>query len=121
MSTMLPPNTTLASSATPFVTDATFAAEVSRAGGVVAVEFTAEWCPPCRVMAPLVEAAARELGPSFRLLQMDADANQATMVRLGVRALPTLLVFSDGEVVERIVGTVSKAELRERLNRAAIR
>ena len=118
MSAITPARTAGLTSAPPFVTDATFAAEVAPGSGVVAVEFTAEWCPPCRVMAPLVEEVARDLGPRLRVLQMDADANQGTMMRLGVRALPTLMVFRDGEVVDRVVGTVPKAALRERLNRA---
>jgi len=121
MSAILPSGSAGLTRVPPFVTDATFAAEVAPGSGVVAVEFTAEWCPPCRVMAPLVAEVARDLGPRLRVLQMDADANQATMVRLGVRALPTLLVFKDGEVVDRVVGTVPKAALRERLSRAADR
>ena len=103
--------------ALPAVTDATFATEVAPGSGLVAVEFTAAWCPPCRLMAPLLEEAARDYGPRLRVLQLDADANPRTMARLGVRGLPTLLVFRDGELVERVVGAVLLAALRERLDR----
>ena len=99
------------------VTDATFATEVAPGTGLVAVEFTADWCPPCRLMAPLLEEAARDYGAQLRVLQLDADVNPRTMARLGVRGLPTLLVFRDGEPVDRIVGAVPRATLRERLDR----
>ena len=101
------------------VTDATLAVEIAPGTGLVAVEFSALWCPPCRVMEPVVEAVALELGRRLRVLRMDADTNAASMARLGVRALPTLLVFRDGALVERVVGTVSRAALRERLDRVA--
>ena len=99
----------------PSVTDATFDAEVGRAPGLVAVEFGAAWCPPCRLMAPVVEDAARTFAPRLRVVQMDADTNVATVARYGVRGLPTLLVFRDGAVVDRIVGAVAKGALFERL------
>ena len=105
------------STALPAVTDATFATEVAPGTGLVAVEFTAAWCPPCRLMAPLLEEAARDYGDRLRVLQLDADANPRTMARLGVRGLPTLLVFRDGEPVERVVGAVPRATLRARLDR----
>ena len=103
--------------ALPSVTDATFAAEVGPGAGHVAVEFTAAWCAPCRIMAPVVEAVAHDYAPRLRVLQLDADANPATLARLGVRGLPTLLVFRDGAIVERVVGAVPAAALRQRLDR----
>lgn len=101
----------------PELTDATFGEAVAPGTGLVAVEFSAEWCGPCRIMAPIVEALAEELAPGIRLVQMDGDTNQATQVRYGVRGLPTMLVFRDGELVDRIVGATPKAALRERLAR----
>ena len=101
----------------PAVIDATFDAEVGPDTGLVAVEFTADWCPPCRLMAPLLEEAAHDYAPRLRVVQLDADANPRTMARLGVRGLPTLLVFRDGALVERVVGAVPRATLRERLDR----
>ncbi len=99
----------------PAVTDATFAAETGT--GLVAVEFGAEWCAPCRMMAPAVEAVARDYAPRLRMLQLVADTNPATMARFGVRGLPTMLVFRDGEVVDRIVGAHPLPKLRERIER----
>ena len=96
------------------ITDAAFAAEI--ASGVVAVDFTAAWCPPCRMMEPIIEQAARDYAGSIRVLQMDTDANPATMVKLGMRSLPTLLVFRDGAIVDRIIGAVSPTVLRQRLD-----
>ena len=104
----------------PAVTDATFDAEVLRGSGFVAVEFSAEWCGPCHLMTPIVQDVARELAPSLRVLTMDADANVGTTTRLGVRSLPTLLLFRDGELVTRIVGAVPKAALLERLRSAGV-
>ncbi len=108
--------TTIPSSALPAVTDASFASHVGAGSGLVAVEFSTAWCGPCRLMAPLVAAVAQEYAPRLRVLQLDADANPATMTRFGVRGLPTMLVFRDGEVVERIVGAVSGTTLRARLD-----
>ena len=99
------------------VTDGSFAAAIAPGTGLVAVDFSAEWCAPCRVMEPIVEAAATELAPAIRFLCMDTEAEPATMVRYGVRGLPTLLVFRDGELVDRIIGAMPKAALVERLGR----
>lgn len=103
-------------SALPVVTDATLAAETGPGSGLVAVEISAAWCPPCRILEPIVEALAPEYASRMRILQMDNDANPATIARLGVRSIPSILVFRDGELVDRIVGVVSKAKLRERFD-----
>jgi thioredoxin len=105
------------SAAVHTVTDGSFAAAIAPGTGLVAVDFSAEWCAPCRVMGPIVEAIATELAPTIRFLCMDTDAEPATMVRYGVRGLPTMLVFRDGELVDRIIGAVPKATLIERLGR----
>ena len=101
----------------PQVTDATFATET--ATGVVAVDFSADWCAPCRIFTPVVEAAAQAYASRVRVLQVDADANPAPVARYGVRGLPTTLVFRDGQLVDRIVGAVSRQVLFERLDRVA--
>lgn len=101
----------------PAVTDETLPAAIAPGTGLVAVEFTAGWCPPCRVFAPVVEQAARAYVGRLRVVQMDADASPAAMARYGVRSLPTLLAFRDGEPVERVVGAVAPTVLRETLDR----
>ena len=99
----------------PVLTDATFADAVAPGSGLVAIEFSAEWCAPCRVMAPIVESVAQEMAGSMKVYQLDNDANPATAARLGVRGLPTMLLFRDGELVDRIIGAVSAPVLRERI------
>lgn len=99
------------------VSDVGFPSQIASGTGLVAVEFSAEWCPPCRIMEPIVEAVARELGPAIRFFHMDTDAEPATMVRYGVRGLPTMLAFRDGELVDRIVGAITKPALLEKLGR----
>jgi thioredoxin 1 len=103
--------------AIPAVTEDTFNTFVMLGTGLVAIEFTAEWCPPCRMMAPVVEAIARDYASKLRVLQMDGDTSVATMARFGVRGLPTMLIFRDGELIDRIAGAVSIATLRGRLDR----
>lgn len=106
-----------ASTTLPAVTEDTFAAEVGPGTGFVAVEFTAAWCAPCRVLGPILESIAQEYAGRLRVLQIDADANPVTMTRLGVRGLPTVLVFRDGTLVDRIVGAAPKAAIVQRLGR----
>lgn len=99
------------------VTDETFAAATGPGTGLVVVDFTAEWCPPCHAMLPILETMAAEAAGEIRFLRMDTDADPATMVRLGVRGLPTLVVFDNGELVDRIVGAMPLKTLRDRLAR----
>lgn len=101
----------------PSVTDATLPAALGPGSGLVAVEFTAEWCGPCRAMAPVLHEVAYAYASRVRVLQLDADVNPASMTRFGVRGLPTMLVFRDGELVDRIVGAISKVALVDRLER----
>ena len=93
------------------VTDATFNEEVLEADLPTLVDFWAEWCGPCRMIAPTVEALAEEFDGRLLVAKMDVDANPATPGRLGIRGIPTLILFKDGEEVERLVGNRSKADL----------
>ena len=108
-------STTTATTTLHAVTDASFPNDVGPGTGLVLLEFTAAWCAPCRAMAPVLHAIAAEYQGRLRVMQMDADSNVATMTRLGVRGLPTMLLFRDGEIVDRIVGAVPASRLRERL------
>lgn len=99
------------------VTDATFAAEVDRHSGVVLVDFGASWCPPCRMMEPVIERLAAEYAGRAKVLTLDVDANPESSARFDVRSLPTFLIFQDGEVAERIVGAVPRGRLSEAIDR----
>jgi thioredoxin 1 len=97
------------------VSDATFAATVEGATGPVLVDFWANWCPPCRVLAPILEELAREQGERLTIVQLNVDENERTPMRFGVMSFPTLLLFRDGEVVKQIVGTRPKGKLMQEL------
>ncbi len=105
------------SSAVPAVTDSDFEREVLQAEQVVLVDFWAEWCAPCRMIAPVVESLADELGDRLKVVKMDIDANPAVPGRLGVMSIPTLIVFKNGEPADRTIGYRSglKADLRQKL------
>ncbi|MGX1881359.1 thioredoxin [Streptomyces sp. NPDC055287] len=93
------------------VTDATFEAEVLKAGGPVLVEFTADWCGPCRQLAPVLSEVAREEADRLKVVQLDVDVNPETTVKYGVLSMPTLIVFRDGEPVKQMVGARPKRKL----------
>ncbi|AWE54770.1 thioredoxin family protein [Streptomyces nigra] len=97
------------------VTDADFAAEVIGAELPVLVEFTADWCPPCRQMGPVLGALAAEEGERLKVVQLDVDTNPLTANAYKVLSMPTFLVFRDGEPVKAMVGARAKRRLLEEL------
>lgn len=97
------------------VTDADFAAEVIDAGLPVLVQFTADWCGPCRQLAPVLRDIAAEEGGRLKVVQLDVDRNPETTVAYGVLSTPTLMVFSGGEPVRSMVGARPKRRLLEEL------
>jgi thioredoxin 1 len=97
------------------VTDETFETEVEKANGLTVVDFWATWCAPCRMIAPIVRDLAVEYAGRATMASLDIEANPRTMLRYGVRALPTLLVFRDGRVVDQIVGAVPRARIEAKL------
>ncbi|MEV8344461.1 thioredoxin family protein [Streptomyces niveus] len=97
------------------VTDATFDEEVLKAGLPVLVEFTADWCPPCRQLAPVLSAVAAQEAARLKVVQLDVDTNPETMNRYGVLAMPTMLVFRDGEPVKSMVGARPQRKLLQEL------
>ncbi len=100
------------------VTDATFEEEVLKSDIPVLVDFWAAWCGPCQMVAPIVEDLAEEYDGRIRVARVDVDSNPQAASAYGVRAIPTLLIFSGGSPVDQIVGVVPKAEFVRRLESA---
>ena len=98
----------------PTVTDDAFAAEVLESERPVLVDFTAAWCPPCRVMKPVLAELAEERD-DVRIVQLDVDADQRTAAEYGVLSMPTFILFRDGAPVLRLVGARPKRRLGEEL------
>ena len=93
------------------VTDASFEAEVSQAREPVLVEFWAEWCAPCKAMAPALDELAVELSGKAKIAKLQMDDNPKVVSRIGVRSAPTLMIFKAGEPIAMRVGAASKPEL----------
>lgn len=107
--------TTTRTSEVVTVTDETFQREVLESGLPVLVEFTASWCPPCRMIAPVLAEVAREEAHRLKVVELDVDANPGTTTAYGVLSMPTLMVFRDGEPVRSMVGARPKRRLLEEL------
>ncbi|MFE2498506.1 thioredoxin [Streptomyces scopuliridis] len=97
------------------VTDTDFENEVLKAGLPVLVEFTADWCGPCRQLAPVLSAVAGEQAGRLKVVQLDVDSNPEVTARYGVLAMPTLMVFRAGEPVKSMVGARPKRKLLQEL------
>ena len=93
------------------VTDNTFDAEVLKPDIPVLVDFWAEWCGPCKMIAPFLEQIAEEYAGKVKVVELDVDSNNQTAMQFGVRGLPTLLLFKNGQTVERLVGAMPKERL----------
>jgi thioredoxin 1 len=90
-----------------------FESEVVNSEKPVLVDFWAEWCGPCKQIAPVVEEIAGEHSDKLKVCKMDVDANRETAVQFGIRSIPTLLIFKNGEVAGSQIGAVSKQQLLE--------
>ncbi len=99
------------------VTDANFDSEVLKASQPVMVDFWAAWCGPCRALAPIVDELATRFQGQLKVAKMDVDKNAATPQRYGIRGIPTLLIFKDGQVKEQIVGYVPKETIEKALQK----
>ncbi len=100
------------------VTDANFEQEVLGGKVPVVVDFWAEWCGPCRLIGPLLDELAGEYSGRVKVTKLNVDENPSTSMKYGVRSIPTLLFFKDGEVVDRLIGAVPKAELKKKFEAA---
>lgn len=93
------------------VTDATFDEQVLKATDPVLVDFWAEWCGPCKMIAPVLDEIAKEFGNKLKIAKVNVDENTETPAKYGIRGIPTLLLFKGGEMVAMKVGALSKAQL----------
>ncbi|UCC26267.1 MAG: thioredoxin [Gemmatimonadales bacterium] len=98
------------------ISDATFQEEVEASDGLTIVDFWAEWCGPCRLVAPVVEELANEYGDKgLKVTKLDVDQNPQTSARYGIRSIPTILFFKGGEVVDRVVGAMPKPVFEQKV------
>ena len=100
------------------VTDETFNDKVINAETPVLVDFWAEWCAPCKMIAPIVEELATEYNGTVQFTKLDIDNNPKTATTYGIRGIPTLLIFNQGQPVGQVVGALPKAALKKRIDEA---
>ncbi len=100
------------------ITDSTFQDEVVNSDTPVVVDFWAEWCGPCKMIAPIVEELAGEYEGKVKFAKMDVDSNPQTPMQFGIRGIPTLLIFNGGQAVGQVVGAVPKSMLKKRVDEA---
>jgi thioredoxin 1 len=93
------------------VSDETFQAEIEEHVGLAVVDFWAEWCGPCRVIAPSLDQLAAEYTGRAKVTKLDVDANQRTAMKYNIRSIPAVLFFKDGKLVDQVIGAVPKQHL----------
>jgi len=93
------------------ITDATFETEVLQAQSPVLVDYWAEWCGPCKMIAPILDEIAGEYGDKIKVTKLNIDENQDTPPKYGIRGIPTLMIFKDGDILATKVGALSKSQL----------
>jgi thioredoxin 1 len=97
------------------ITDQNFTEEVTKSNLPVLIDFWAVWCGPCRAIAPIVEQLADEYDGKVKIGKLDVDENPETAVKFGVRSIPTLLIFKNGQVVDTIIGAVQKQVIVQKI------
>ncbi len=98
------------------IDDSSFETEVLKSDKPVLVDFWAPWCGPCKAIGPVVEDLAKEFGDKIKFAKCNVDDNPVTPGKYGIRAIPTLIFFNNGEVANQITGMVAKAKLEEAIN-----
>jgi thioredoxin 1 len=100
------------------VSDATFESEVLKSADPVVVDFWAEWCGPCRMIAPALEEISGTLGDKVKIVKLNVDENPSTAQKYGIMSIPTLMIFKNGELASRQIGAAPKAKLEQWINSA---
>ena len=100
-------------------TDENFEQEVIQSGTPVLVDFWAEWCMPCKMLTPTIEDLAQDGSGRVKVGKVDTDANREVSVKYGINAIPTIIVFKDGEMVKKFVGMTAKQEFADELENLA--
>jgi thioredoxin 1 len=102
-------------STTVTIDETNFEREVTQSAQPVVVDFWAEWCGPCKMIAPLLDEVAKEKAGEVKIVKVNVDDNQSLSVKYNIRAIPTLLFFKDGQVRDQVTGMTSKKNLLDRL------
>ncbi len=108
----------MASENTVEFTDQNFEQEVLQSDVPVLVDFWAEWCMPCRMLAPIIEKLAKDYAGKVKVGKLDTDANRDVSIKYGISAIPTVILFKDGEVAQKFVGLRNERDFREALDAA---
>jgi thioredoxin 1 len=109
----------MASSTTVHLTEADFDQALTGHSEAVIVDFWAEWCGPCKAIAPVLEDLAQEYAGRVTIAKVNVDEHPGLAARFQVRSIPTLLFFKDGQVVDQVIGAVPKAQIKKRLDAVA--
>lgn len=100
------------------IDDSSFDTEVLQSEKPVLVDFWAPWCGPCRAISPIVEELSVDFGDKVKFMKCNVDDNPVTPTKFGIKSIPTLLFFKEGEVLDKIVGIVAKSKLEDMINKA---
>ena len=109
----------MANTATVHLTEGNFDETISRDSGLMMVDFWAEWCGPCRAIAPVLEELARESAGKVTLAKVNVDENPGLAARYGIRSIPTILFVKGGKVADQVIGAVPRAKLQAKLDALA--
>ena len=105
--------------ATVKVTDSSFETDVLKASGPVVVDFWAEWCGPCRTIGPALEEISSEMNGKVTIAKINIDENPGIASQLGIRSIPTLMIFKDGQKVDQKIGAAPKGDLQRWIQKSA--